>query len=228
MTRTTIVPRRIEILIARFARYVEAFDQDPPFNREQLDIHQSVIQQRSGFGSVEAALESDKFVSDLRTLLCRWRMNGRSARLEESVVFAHNLRAKTGEIAELEELSIDCDLDSLQRTVIPALQRLIPALGLNRNNAKIVVGFKLLHHLLPHLIPPLDRKYTGRFFIWHGQDFQYRQPQIIEQAMITFNEVARETALRDFVGEGWRTSTSKIIDNAIVAFCRVENLPRPS
>jgi hypothetical protein len=40
-----------------------------------------------------------------------------------------------------------------------------------------VAATKTLHHLLPELIPPMDRRWTGAFFMWSTADPQYRQYQ---------------------------------------------------
>jgi hypothetical protein len=32
---------------------------------------------------------------------------------------------------------------------------------------EVVIGIKTLHHLIPELVPPIDRQYTIRFFFEH-------------------------------------------------------------
>lgn len=43
------------------------------------------------------------------------------------------------------------------------------------NKSRLVSGTKTLHHLLPDLFPPMDGKWTGRFFEWGGSDLRSRQ-----------------------------------------------------
>jgi hypothetical protein len=84
------------------------------------------------------------------------------------------------------------------------------------NEAKLVSGSKALHHLLPELVVPIDRAYTQRFFGWQNPVFQYRQRQCFREAFSAFAEIARSVGPENFVGTGWRSSRTKIIDNALI------------
>ena len=58
-------------------------------------------------------------------------------------------------------------LDASEREYDDAVENLRPAyrtLKLSASGATIVVNAKALYHLLPALIPPIDRQYTIRFF----------------------------------------------------------------
>ena len=79
---------------------------------------------------------------------------------------------------------------------------------------------RLLHHILPELVVPIDRAFTGVFFGWNNHDWQVAQQRSIRQAFEVFARVARETGARKQVGERWRSNFTKLIDNAVVAFCR--------
>jgi hypothetical protein len=48
--------------------------------------------------------------------------------------------------------------------VVSGLRKAYEALRLSESDATIVVNAKALYHLLPDLIPPIDRQYTIRFF----------------------------------------------------------------
>jgi hypothetical protein len=105
---------------------------------------------------------------------------------------------------------------------------IIDSLGIVQNEAKLVPCTKALHHILPELIVPMDREYTRRFFAWHVPEFQYQQEKVWHHAFERFATIASEVNLRQFVGHGWQTSVTKVLDNAIVAFCRIHKLPKPS
>ena len=105
---------------------------------------------------------------------------------------------------------------------------LIESFDIVANETKLVPCTKALHHLLPDLIVPMDREFTRAFFGWHVPEFQYKQKKIFHHAFRCFVEIARIVQPSRFVGSGWRTSSTKVIDNALVAFCRVECLPIPS
>ena len=215
-------------MISRFEDYLKAFDERPPFCYEQLRIHRSVIEKRRALGSVEKALMDDRFLEDLHELLIKWGMAERGSKLVDLGSFKRNIRRRMDDICWFERFEISESPSIFDKRFVDKFTDLILGLEINENKAKVVIGFKTLHHLLPNLVPPIDREYAGRFFCWHRRYFQDRQPQIIQEGLMTFNKIAREVDLKRFVGEGWRTSPTKIIDNAIVGYCMVEKLPRPS
>jgi len=82
-----------------------------------------------------------------------------------------------------------------------------------------------LHHFLPDLIVPIDRKSTRAFFAWHVPEFQYQQERVFRHAFRHFRRIALATNPEQYVATGgWKTSRTKVIDNAVVAFCVQENL----
>jgi len=97
------------------------------------------------------------------------------------------------------------------------------------NDAKLVSATKALHHILPDLVVPMDRKFTRTFFCWHVPEFQYQQERVFRHAFEHFVRIARSVIpIQYATGSGWRTSRTKVIDNALVACCVKENLPIPS
>ena len=86
------------------------------------------------------------------------------------------------------------------------------------NQARIVALSKTIHHLLPYLLPPIDRMYTQEFFGIHSPQFQYQQERAFQQIWEQYVVIARAVDPTQYVGSGWRTSRSKVIDNAVVAF----------
>ena len=82
----------------------------------------------------------------------------------------------------------------------------------------------MLHHLLPDLVPPMDREYTRMFFQWYGQQFQNNPDKAFFDMYIRCLRIARRTNPDQYIGEGWRTSKTKILDNGIVAYCQKKNI----
>ncbi len=94
--------------------------------------------------------------------------------------------------------------------------RLIKSVQLVENKAVLVPSTKALHHVLPDLVVPMDRAYTRPFFGWHAPEFQSHQARCFEHAFGAFHRVAKRANPRQYVGTGWNTSLSKVIDNAVV------------
>jgi hypothetical protein len=102
---------------------------------------------------------------------------------------------------------------------VDRLWRFIASAEIVDNRAKVVAGTKTLHHILPDLAPPMDREWTGHFFEWSLNDLQNRQRQIFDDGFRAFVEMAREVQPFRYVGEGWRTSATKLLDNGSSATC---------
>lgn len=102
---------------------------------------------------------------------------------------------------------------------------MIDSLGVVDNLAKLVAGTKTLHHLLPDLVVPMDRAWTGLFFQLHPPEWQdpVNQRRTFRRVFGHFAGLARRVQPERFVtGERWRTSRTKILDNALIGFCRLE------
>jgi hypothetical protein len=86
-------------------------------------------------------------------------------------------------------------------------------------STKIVAGSKTVHHILPELVPPIDREYTVQFFLHHktfpGGDekaFRLMYPKFVSIAECCDAEI------KSVLGSGMNTSSTKVIDNAIVGY----------
>jgi hypothetical protein len=64
----------------------------------------------------------------------------------------------------------------------------------------------------------MDREWTGRFFEWSLNDFQNRQRQIFEEGYRAFHDIALQVRPSQHIGEGWRTSATKLLDNALIGY----------
>lgn len=74
----------------------------------------------------------------------------------------------------------------------------------------------------------MDRAWTGMFFALHGPEWQgENQRRTFRRLYDDCMLVAREAKPQRYVtGEGWRTSRTKIIDNAVIGYCKTELIER--
>jgi hypothetical protein len=70
---------------------------------------------------------------------------------------------------------IVCVSENEYSKMILGLQPLYQALDVSESGATVVANSKALHHLLPRLVPPVDRQYTLRFFRQSISVLQLRQ-----------------------------------------------------
>jgi len=209
---------RVRTLIDEFPDLLDYYDNHLPFDRSgQYANHRRTIDLRRQAGSVAAALADDRFLRSLYSTLESWGIGSRGSRVVPFDDFATELRRWSEPLADLDDLTIDGPELAADATG-DALWRLIDGIHLVDNQAPIVALSKTIHHILPDLLPPIDRMYTQKFFGFHNPEFQYGQQRTFGEIWTHFVEIARAVNPASYVGDGWRTSRSKVIDNAIVAF----------
>jgi hypothetical protein len=97
--------------------------------------------------------------------------------------FRRQLRNRAKEIAALEGIVIDAADTSIGDRLWRIIRSLDIVLGrrtLRPTQSKIVGGSKALHHILPELMPPIDRMYTG-FFLLRTQPQHFQNPSREEE-----------------------------------------------
>jgi len=221
--RWELVQRRLIALTSEFGRYVDAYDEQVPFTTQQLRLHRQTIALRRQANGVGEAIDSADFLISLRSTLQAWGLGVRRSRLAPDPEFDEAIRSVREQIEALDGLFIDDP--GLRVDIGERLWRVIEALGVVDNRAKLVAGTKTLHHLLPDLVVPMDRRWTGMFFQLGSHEWQHppNQHRTFLQAHRDLCEVARRAQPQQYVdGRGWRTSRTKILDNALIGFCKVE------
>jgi hypothetical protein len=222
------VQGRLGALTSDFDRYVDAYDQREEFAPRQLRPHRQTIALRREANGVGEAIDSVDFLVSLRLTLEAWGLGRRQSRLLPQAAFDEAIRSARVQIEALDGLMID-DL-SLPADAGERIWQVIESLGVVDNRAKLVAGTKTLHHLLPDLVVPMDREWTGRFFELRQHQWQHlpAQRRTFLQAHRDFRDLACQVEPQQYVdGRGWRTSRTKILDNALIGFCKVELLSEP-
>lgn len=213
---------RVAQLIRDFKEYCDRFDASNLFTGPSLYFHLKTIKELGSAGSAKAAINDPIFLDYLYATLASWgmhRMGPGNAKLVELEDMAESLRDVKGEISGLSSGKIwdiqEGDLDK----VASKLWNIISQLRVGIGATKIVAGSKTLHHILPELVPPIDREYTIKFFFGHKTLLQ-EEGIIFSQIYPYFFQIAtscrKEIEAR--LSTGMNTSITKVIDNAIVGF----------
>lgn len=210
--------QRILTVISEFDDLLDYYDSQLPFDRSgQYANHRKTIDLRRKAGTVTGSLADERFLQALYATLQSWGIGSRASTLVPFSDFVTALRQWPGPLTELDQLAIDQPTLEVDATG-QGLWHLIDGIHVVENQARLVALSKTLHHLLPGLLPPIDRMYTQEFFGFHSPEFQYGQQGVFTQIWTLYVEIARAVDPASYVGTGWRTSRSKVIDNAIVAF----------
>lgn len=221
---------RVDYLCANFEGYLEHHE-NQRLHRTQKDRifrheeHKQTIELRIRSSSIRDAIDDDVFLESLWNTLDKWGMNNRKAKLKSKPVFKCSLQSNVDILVKFEGKRTS----DIYSGIIAELWIVIDTLKLANTDAQIVTGAKALHHILPNLLPPIDVRYIGRFFSYksfsaNNQEAAFRE--ILER----FAEIAKFLDDNDFDWSGhvgrtvMATSTSKLIDNAIVGYVKKHNL----
>ena len=217
-------------------RYFEgSYEQFVSFGGPCVYFHQQCL--RAGAD----AFLSDRHVEMLYATLTAWgmhRMGDAKTKLVSWDQFSASLLKHK---ALLEPLRGQRMMDLSEAEYLEAVNRLRTpyfALKVSISEASIVANSKTLFHVLPELIPPIDRQYTWRFFHappdrWRDSNGKYRAIQLprgLECQFDAFRDVClRIKRLADGTGratiEAERqrhgVTPPKAVDNAIMKYVKV-------
>lgn len=215
--------QRVAELIAGFTGFVQSFDDAQLFTGPSVYFHQRTIERLRAHALPSEALTDDGFLESLYATLASWGMHrmGRSgARMSEFRDFKRSVVNQIDNIRRLEHK----ELHNIAAEDVPALVgdvwTIISALNIGVGETKIVIGSKALHHVLPELVPPIDRQYTVTFF-FHHTTFNQGDQAAFSEMFPRFHKIAvsRASEIAQLLGVGsMSTSRMKIIDNAIVGW----------
>lgn len=233
MANPDLIRNRLTELIKHFQPSLASYDSDPPFTTTQRDFHLKTVAIRRRHKSAAQAADDPEFCLSLYATLQAWGIGQRDSILVPIEAFCRDLSARKDDFAKFDDLLIDNPTLPIHQTASD-LWLLITSMQIVENKAKLVSGSKALHHLLPNLIVPIDRQYTRRFFGLVRPEFQGQygsQRPIFMDIFTEFARIARAVPLVSSLERPncpWRTGRTKLIDNALIGFCRERNLPMPS
>ena len=226
--RSVEIRQRVDRLIRYYQQYLGAFDEAPAFTKAgQFEKHAAAIRLRGSLGTASAAIADDEFLRLLRLTLVAWGIGSRGSQLLELGEFIAEIRAHVREIEELESKTIDDpELDiyavstSLWRnhSVVFNRQERYQTCAVYEGAAPFSAGPSCSDG--PEVHPDLFRLACSGIPISTRTNLSSRLGEFVC--------IARATDPVQYVGNGWRTSRTKVLDNALVGFCRVEHLPLPS
>lgn len=165
----------------------------------------------------------------LYAVLATWGMDNirGGPKLVEFQDFKSSIKENSSRIEELEQFRL-CDLDESKKEEVKSkLVILFKNLNVMETGLRLVGVSKTLHHLLPDLVPPIDKTYTLKFFYGNTEYNKSNEVQKFEEIFDGFYTICRNLNLTDAglkKGKKWDTSIPKLIDNAIIGY--VEMIPK--
>ncbi|UVT18407.1 MAG: hypothetical protein H8K03_11185 [Nitrospira sp.] len=214
--------KRVNDLVREFEIYCDEFDNAGLFSGPSVYFHNKTISLLRKYQSPCQVLQDKEFYESLYATLASWglhRMGPGKTKLVNFDQMVNILQGLESDIRHLETLQIwNLNSERLQ-AVAEQIWSLIARLKIGIGQTRIVSGSKALHHLIPELVPPMDREYTLKFFFNHknlnksGEDaFREMYPHFHRIA------VSCRERIEARLGKGMYTSFTKVIDNAIVGY----------
>jgi len=208
-----------------FHRYAYLYyERETDFPRSSYHFHRRVIdairQQ-----PYENLLKSVHFLDCVYAVLATWGMDrmDRSASLVDFDAFAQSVTNNATALLELSKLKLHLLAPNAQEVVKTDLARLYENLQVMNTRARLVGLSKAMHHLLPDLVPPIDRKHTLTFFYGRKYYPEKEGGQMFLDIFDVFYRICRRLDLSQSDLRGrWDTSVPKMIDNAIIGFVSAE------
>jgi hypothetical protein len=225
-------------LISHFKQALEAFYADDVFIGPCLYFHKKTINIRRGHGDAVAAIRDDSFIEALYATLTAWGMHklGKGGpKLCDFNIMKESLLSNVEEIDELQKYRLDRLSSKEVEQITIRCWQLINKIDICQNLTKLVAGSKALHHILPDLMPPIDRTYTLMFFYGKTQFQTKKEEYKFSEIFPLLYKISIDC--KSFISSDvannqheMATSTTKVIDNAIVGYVRNKstwNSPRP-
>ena len=218
------IKERVAKLKDEFTGCLEYFEAAKLFTGPSLYFHFKTCAIRKKYPSVVATLNDNDFFESLYATLTAWgmhRMGPGKAKLVDLEDMRISFVQQANNIAEIESLMLsEIESDAII-DITTKLWGIIFQLKVGIGETKIVANSKALHHLLPNLLPPIDREYTLRFFYNHTS-LNQGDEKAFKEIYPYFHIIAssKKEIIRKKVGQGMNTSETKVIDNAIVGFGR--------
>lgn len=212
--------QRVDQLCGGFAAHLALFSTSEPFGGPSLYFHRKTLDLRGRHASIVSLAEDEAFFDAVYATLTAWgmhRMGPGNTKLLDLAVIQDSVRENAASLERFTSLNIATVAEGQYDDVVSEIWAVMARLKASVAEARIVANSKLLHHILPELVPPMDREYTFRLFY--------------ERTMLSIDEESafREMFLRLLrIGQrnrstieatprgGWSTSAAKIVDNAIV------------
>jgi len=225
------ISKRTAQLSRHITHYLDVFEQVHKFTGPSLYFHHKTIQRLGTLGLPSAAIQDDLFLDYLYATLTAWglhRMGPQGAKLVSFDTFACSLRDHGSRLDKFCLLRIESLTAPDVSVLSDSLWAIIEDIQVSATKSKIVAGSKTLHHLLPNLVPPIDREHTAEFFLW-GNQMQYRQREMFLDVFPRLVALAKNMVgqVHEYIGRGFNTSLPKIVDNAIMGFM-VDNTAQKS
>jgi hypothetical protein len=222
---------RVNELIDSFPAWVSAFEASEAFPGPSLYFHLRAIERRRQHQTAGSLLEDTQFLEYAYAVLPAWgmhRMGKQAAKVSDFTTITTALRRMAPALQQLWPLRITALSPEQAAAAAATAWDIIAAIKVSTSQTQIVAGSKMLHHLLPDLIPPIDRQYTFSFFTGQKMVASDRTAFLDWFPLLAVIGARCRQHIYDAIQrEGFMaTGEAKVIDNAIMGYMQQRRLSR--
>jgi hypothetical protein len=159
------------------------------------------------------------------------RMGNTKTKLVEFQKFKESILKQNNQLEQLRDYDLtEISENQLEQEIKEKLEDIFFKLKVSESDSKFVSHAKTLHHLLPKLVPPMDREYTLKFFSinLYNHDNKKKQYDKFSIIMDKMRYIAHQLVMQDGFSDlrklkkdgDFNTSYTKIIDNLIITWIK--------
>ncbi len=214
---------RVDALVGSFPDCVVAFEASGAFPGPSLYFHLRAVERRRLHETARSLLDDQLFLEYAYAVLPAWgmhRMGAQAAKVADFAQISAALRQEEPALQQLWPLRITMLSPQSADHVAATAWDIIAHVKVSTSRTQIVAGSKMLHHLLPDLIPPIDRQYTFSFFTGQKMVASDRAAFLDWYPQLAAIAVRCQQPIYDAIKRGgfMATGEAKVIDNAIMGF----------
>ncbi|HXL89439.1 MAG TPA: hypothetical protein VN969_10775 [Streptosporangiaceae bacterium] len=221
----------LDLLISDFGRFVDTFDATRQFSGPSVYFHVKALRVLQSHDNAVDALADEAYFDYLYATLASWglhRMGPGNTKLVEIAELRSSFQQQREHIERLQHLRIEDISDSNVDEVTSLIWNVLMKLRVGVGETLLVANSKALHHLLPQLVPPIDRNYTLMFFVGRPYVYRGRDRDYFAALFPLFREIAVRCRkdIERRINDPWigmNTSFTKVIDNAILGFVPLQD-----
>ncbi len=203
--------------------YHEAFYKSETFGGPSLYFHRRTLEMAN-------SANFELYLEFIYATLASWgmhRMGKGGSKMQGFDVFKESILRIREQIEEAKRIDYQKMTDSNWK----CLEKIFRGINVMASGTKIVGNSKVMAHLIPNIIPPIDREYTLRYLkgnpnIRNDLDYEWKlMREILSEFFIPvasnhrFLNKAQEW-ISDQQKYPWDTSVFKVIDNLVIGACK--------
>ncbi len=206
-------------LLTHAGEYHEAYYRAATFHGPSLYFHRRSLDTRDA----QVTLDHIEYVYATLTSWGMHRMGKGGSKMQSFEVFCQSIEPLRAQIAQAQQFTFEQMSEQQWRV----LKLIFQGIRIMATGTSLVGNSKVMHHMLPNIVPPIDREYTLRYLrgntnISNNLDSEWElMKEIIKDFFIPI------ACDQDFIQQAriwmahqeeypWDTSVFKVIDNLVI------------